>query len=636
MLQNMHNFVKGWFSWVLVGGLVLVFALWGLEGLLGGNLSEKPAVEVNGDAIGQHELQVTYERMARQQQEIFAANGLDIPFNQELLKQQALKMLIDEKLLVQAVKQGEYAISSKQLDEQLLNFPEFQENGVFSAERFNQVAASMFLSPAELKQKFYQYVLVDQMRTGLMDSAFALENEVENAIKLIEQKRNVRYLSLSVTNFYNTVNPTQEELQAYYDTHKDNYASPEQVSLDYIVFGNDNLAKDVVITDEDMENYYTANISSYSSQATRDAAHILVALPENASAADEKSAKARIDEYQQRLQKGESFASLAKQYSDDKFSSPSGGNLGWAAYTDVDKTDPVKAAIISLKKVGEVAGPVCSKYGFHLVTLLADKPAVAQPLSAVKDDIRKRLLADRTSELFTQQMDELSTLAFEHPDSLQPAADRFGLKIQQTPLFDKKGGADIASNRRIINAAFSAEVLTQHNNSEPIEIAPQQVAVIRIREHKPAAIHLFADVKQEVRAAVVQQQAVKKVADQADAIVAQLQKGGSGAQATVNIAGAQWVQQTGMTRRDSNATSDAVDAIFRLAKPSSADKPTIGNIPLPTGDRVVAVLTAVQDGVVGDDVKSYADSLMEAQAYTDVMLFAKGLHDRADIVEPKR
>jgi len=634
----MHRWVKGWLSWILVGGLILVFALWGISGLMTGGMQQVEVVEVNGEPISQHELQVTYERMAKQQQEIFAANGIDMPINQKLLKEQALKMLIDEKLLVQSVVRGGYAVSKEQLDQQLLNFPDFQVNGVFSPERFEQVAASILLSPAELKQKFYQYVLVNQMRTGVMESAFTLANEVESAIKLVEQTRDVNYLLITPEKYVKSIKPTEAELQAYYDANKETFRSTEQVSLNFIELRNTDLEKQVNITDDDVNDYYQTHLATYSSKPNYRASHIMVSLQQDPTEQQVEAAKARIAEYQQKLKQGESFADLARASSDDKFSAPQGGDLGWSSYTDTDKSDPLKATIMQLANINDVSEPVRTQYGLHLVELTGKKPAVPQPLSEVSADIRARLKAERTSELFSQTLNELSAMVFEDPTSLQAAADRFGLKVQETALFDRKGTTSgIAVYPKIVNIAFSEEVLNQHNNSEPIEVSPQNVIVIRLHEHKPATIRSFKEAEPEIVALVTEQQAAAKVKQEAADLVAQLEKGASPAQ-VANESAAQWRQQIGMTRRENNLPSGLTDAIFRLKHPQSADKPTIGDIELTEGNRAIVLLTGVHDGVVTNDIQklaTYADTLIEAQAYTDLMLYSKGLHDRAKIKEEK-
>jgi len=571
MLQNMHAWVKGWISWVLVGGLVLVFALWGLSGLMEGGVRQTVAVEVNDEPISQHELQITYERMAKQQQEIFAANNIEMPIDQKVLKEQALKMLIDEKLMVQAVTRGGYAVSKEQVDQQLLNFPDFQINGVFSRDRFEQVAASILLSPAELKQKFYQYILVNQLRTGVMESAFILKNEVEAAIKLIEQTRDVNYLLLTPEKYISSMNPTEDALQAYYEQHKENFRTNEQLSLAFIELRASDLEKQVTITDDDLSEYYQTHLAIYT------------------------------------------------------------------------------------------------------------KAGVAEPLSDVSADIKARLKAERTAELFSQTLDDLSTRVFEDPSSLQATADHFGLKVQQTGFFDKKGATsgisipieneaaarrEAASNRsvqivhedceqskqrscglisdgyiypRVLNAAFSDDVLHQRNNSEPIEIAPQQVVVIRLNDYKPSSIPAFDTVKNEVKVQVALQQATDKVQQVATDLLANIEKETSPLQAADQV-GAKWVQQIGMTRQKINNQPELTKAIFALKAPENSDKPTIGNVELAEGSRAIVLLTGVHDGVVSGDqnkLLSYADTLLEAEAFTDLMLYAEGLHDRAKIVEEK-
>ncbi|MBW0928557.1 peptidylprolyl isomerase [Priestia megaterium] len=131
------------------------------------------------------------------------------------------------------------------------------------------------------------------------------------------------------------------------------------------------------IKDSEMKSYFNQNKDSLATEAQVKASHILVA--------DEKTAK----EVKAKLDKGEDFAKLAKEYSTDTASKSNGGDLGYFKKGDMVKTFANKAFSM---KVNEVSDPVKTEYGYHIIKVTGKKEAQKATYENSKAKIKQTLL----------------------------------------------------------------------------------------------------------------------------------------------------------------------------------------------------------------------------------------------------
>jgi len=159
----------------------------------------------------------------------------------------------------------------------------------------------------------------------------------------------------------------------------------------------DDMVKDVAVTDDDIQTYYDTNKDAkYSVGAGATVAHILVADEETA-----KSLKAKLDA-------GADFATLAKENSTDTGSKDKGGSLGFVPYNSTQLVPEFVNGFKDLKE-GEVSGPVKSQYGYHLIKATGLKQAEVTPLDKVKDEIKAAVLQQKQGDTFNSKIAEWKT-----------------------------------------------------------------------------------------------------------------------------------------------------------------------------------------------------------------------------------
>ncbi len=147
------------------------------------------------------------------------------------------------------------------------------------------------------------------------------------------------------------------------------------------------VTKDVKVTDKDVEAYYNSHKEQYGTPASRDVRHILV------------SSKPLADKLYAQLQDGASFAALARKYSKDPGSKALGGKLTVSRGQTLPQFD--KVAFGGAKDA--ISRPVKTQYGWHIVEPLSEiRPAKTTPLAKVKDSIRQQLLQDKRNDVMAK------------------------------------------------------------------------------------------------------------------------------------------------------------------------------------------------------------------------------------------
>ena len=143
----------------------------------------------------------------------------------------------------------------------------------------------------------------------------------------------------------------------------------------------------VKITDEESKTFYDTNPQFFQQPERVKASHILIKVDEGAPAEKKAEARKKIEEIQQKVQKGEDFAALAKTYSEGP-SAPKGGDLG--SFGRGQMVKPFEDTAFSLKP-NETSDIVETKFGYHLIKVVDKQPAKKIAYADAKDRINKRL-----------------------------------------------------------------------------------------------------------------------------------------------------------------------------------------------------------------------------------------------------
>ncbi|WP_213875871.1 SurA N-terminal domain-containing protein [Pseudomonas sp. dw_358] len=621
MLQNIRDNSQGWIAKTIIGIIVLLMALTGFDAIFRATSHSQDAAKVNGDEVTQTELGQAVEMQRRQLAQQLGKDFDPGLLDEKMLRESALKGLIDRKLLLQGARDSKFAFSEAAIDQLLLQTPEFQVDGKFNAERYDQVLRQLGYGRLQFRQMMADEMLIGQLRAGLAASSFVTDDEVLAFARLEKQTRDFAALTFKADPA--SVKVTDDEIKAQYDQHAKEFMSPEQVVLDYVELKKSSFFDQVTVSDADLQAAYKKETSNLVEQ--RRAAHILIEV--NAKTNDAQ-AKAKIEEIQQRLAKGEDFAKVAKEVSQDPGSANNGGDLGYAGPGVYDPA--FEKTLYALNK-DQVSAPVRSQFGWHLIKLLGVQTPQAPSFASLKDKLTHDLKDEQVEQRYVDAAKKLEDSAYEASDLAQPAQE-LGLKVQTSPAFGKQGGNDgIIANPAVIKAAFSQEVLQDGSNSSAIELDPDTTVVVRVKEHHmPEQLPLTA-VSDAIRAQLAKQHASEAVKTQGEALIAGLRNGKVTLAASQN--GQTWKTVEAVTRNQDGVEPLELQTLFRMPKPQGKDKPEYSSVTLNDGSFVLLRLNGVNEAAAPSDQEKaqYRAALSSRAGQEDFAAYRKMLEAKAKI-----
>ena len=621
MLQNIRDNSQGWIAKTIIGIIVALMAFTGIEAIFQASGNNKQDVaKVNGEEITQTELGQAVDMQRRQLMQQLGKDFDASLLDEKLLRDAALKGLIDRKLLLQGAADSKFGFSEAALDQVILQTPEFQVDGKFNAERFDQVIRQLGYSRMQFRQMLTQEMLIGQVRAGIAGSGFVTDAEVLAFARLEKQTRD--FATVNIKADPAAVKLTDDEVKAYYDQHAKEFMTPDQVVIDYLELKKSSFFDQVTVKDDELQAAYEKETANLAEQ--RRAAHILIEVNDKVT---EAQAKAKIEDIQARLAKGEKFEALAKEFSQDPGSANNGGDLGFAGPGVYDPD--FETALYGLKQ-DQVSAPVRTTFGWHLIKLLGVEAPEVPSFASLKDKLTRELKAQQVEQRFVEATKQLEDAAFEASDLAQPASD-LKLTVHTSAPFGREGGEGVAANRAVVTAAFSPEVLDEGANSSAIELDPETIIVLRAKEHlKPAQLPL-ENVAAAIRTQMTKERASAAAKARADELIASLRDGKTALDQPVD--GQAWKMTEAATRGQESIDPAVLQALFRMPKPAAKDKPTFTTVTLRDGSLVIVRLNGVNEAAAPTDEEKaqYRRFLASRIGQQDFAAYRKQLETQADI-----
>jgi len=603
MLQRIREGSQGWVAKVIVGAIIVTFALFGAQSLVSYFSSgSNDVATVNGESISRQAVETQVQRGIR--------SGQVPPEQERQFRGQVLDQLIRQRTLDQYASEGGLHISDSQLDQLIVSLPEFQDqDGRFSDELFTNRLAQAGYTPSSFRRELRADTLRRQVQQGLAASTFLLPTEKQQLASLQQQQRTFRYVQLTPADLAKPVTPSDADLQQYYEQHQQDYRRPEQVKVNYLVLNQQDVAKDVEVTDDQLQQAY----DKARAEAPREVSHILVTFGDERT---EQEARDRLAEVQAKLKQGEDFSALAREYSDDQSSADKGGDLG-----TIQKGffgDEFDNAAFSLDP-GQVSKVVQTQYGLHLIKVTGvDIPSFEEDREALTQQVK----LEQSQSLFNERVQKLTDDAYE-ADDLSTVASDLGLKVQTSDWFSRDAGGDgVLANPDAAAAAFSSDVIEDGYNSDVIETDDQQRVVLHVVDHREASTLPLDTVRDQVMAAVKAEQTQQALEARAEEVLASLRDGKS--------TDLDWLQAEAVTRDDDKIPDAIRQEAFRLPHPQS-DTVSWGQVDSQNGVAIVGLESVKAGDVSADDADFATRMAQRLQAQIAIQGLSQTLQDDADI-----
>ncbi|KIG11436.1 SurA N-terminal domain-containing protein [Caballeronia concitans] len=401
-------------------------------------------------------------------------------------------------------------------------------DGTIDVDRYKQLLAMQGMTPAQYDERMRYTIANQQIPASIQQSSFTSKSLAQSLTELAEQRRAVQGMLLRTADYAAKVQPTDAQLHAYYDAHRNEFATPETATIQYLVLSPATLAAASKPSDADLKKFYDDNIQRYRTEGQVRASHILVNAPKDASAADKAKAKQKAESLLAQVKAHpDQFAEIAQKNSDDPGSASKGGDLGYFARGQIAGGKAFDDAAFGLKK-GEVSNIVESDFGYHIIQATDVKPAVTKPFDEVKDSIAKDYAAQEGSNAFAAAATGLNDIVYEKAKSLQPAADKYKLTIQTATVTPKANPQlpqdNPLNNGKFLAAVFAPDSVKEHNNTQAIDVGNNTLIAARVTDYKASTVPAFDAVKDAVRGKVVAEMASAQARKEGEAKLADLQK----------------------------------------------------------------------------------------------------------------
>jgi peptidyl-prolyl cis-trans isomerase D len=487
--------------------LVFVFFVWADFGTGIGNQGgggPQVAAYVGDQEVTLNEFERHYRQLESLYGQVYGDRMTPELARQMGLPLQALNQAVSQKILLAEARGMGLIVTDEELRDRILDEPTFKdEQGRFvGEEKYHEMVRNRlgYPSSAAFESVLREELLVSKLMDILEANLFVSDKEVEEAYRQQVERARIRYVQLPRTRFAQNAQPTDAEVKDYFAKHTQEYRLPEQREAAYLLVDAAQLSNKVPTDEKALRAYYQENQEQFTRPEQVHARHILV----KTEGRTDEQARQILEAARARLAKGEDFAAVAREVSEEPAAKTSGGDLGFFGRGQM--IGPFEEAAFGAQPK-TLVGPIKTDFGWHLIEVLEKRAAGTEPFEQVREMIRQRLTADKTAEMAEAKARELaSKLAQDKPDSpddlkaLANAAD--GVTFAETGPFSRQEPvANLGFAQEFTAAAFTLE---KGAVSEAIQ-TPRGWTVLYVKDVKAPRVPELKDVEPRVRAAVARQ-----------------------------------------------------------------------------------------------------------------------------------
>jgi peptidyl-prolyl cis-trans isomerase D len=474
---------------IMLGGMLGVIALSMLVYLIPGTGMTTTAADSGDQVVA--EIGKTAVTVAEIQQQL--RNALQ---NQRLPPDlaatyipQLVNQAISERAIAYEAEQLGFRISDRDLAETLRSFP-FASLPPDQYQQYVEQNYGTNVTDFETNVRLKSYE--DSIQMMAEEGIIVTPADAENEYKKRNEKIKVDYIAFDQTKLMTAAKaPTADELAKYFAQNRGYYNLSETRNVQLVVADQAKVAETIQVSDAQVQNYYNSHLDQYRTPERVHARHILLSTT-NKPKDEVPKIQAQAQDLLKQIKGGGDFAELAKKFSQDPGSAQKGGDLGWVARGQMVKN--FEDTVFSLKS-NEISGVVSTEYGFHIIQVLDRQAPHTQTLDEVKSQVvstlRNQSVFDRMQDLADQAHAEL----VKAPQNAQQIATKFNLSFVNVPRYAAGSPlADLGNDAQVSGAISSMKpgevsqtlqtgnklaiaVVTAINPPHPAELAEVEAGV---------------------------------------------------------------------------------------------------------------------------------------------------------------
>ncbi len=619
MLQNIRENLTGKVALAIFGTIVLSFVFVG--GASFTTIGSNYAAKVDGIDIGIAQFENAY-RDELQTNPQYAA----LPDASRLrLRTNILEQLIQQRVIDNYLDEAGFEITKDQLTAVVHDFPEFQIDGRFDRETYDDVLANAGITNAQFELSQVTSMRRLQLQRAIRGSSIFPPSSYRRFLNLAFENRVATTATISAESVASEIEVTDEMITDFYDDNPTFFSLPETADIEYVEILRDAVNANVDVSEEQIQEYYEINKDRYQQDEQRQARHILILFDE-----DEDGAEAIANEMITRVRTGESFATLAEQYSKDSFTASRGGDMG--ALMRSQMPDELGDAVFSMLE-GEVQGPIKGEFGFHIARLDAVMESGPLPFDQVRSSLLAELQEDEAEGLFLELERLLSDALFDAAD-INVLAAAVGGEVQSVAAFGRDSAEPFAGSQIAVDAIFDPSVLSGAVTSEVTDLDENRTVVFSVTQYNEATRDSLENVRDQIAAVLTSSQSENLMAGRAQRMLDAINAGDDFIAAATAV-GAEAASPSIFTRVAEGADQSMTVSIFTAIKPTEG-KPTLSSTRNDAGSYVVfsvdAVIPGRPESIPQTDRDAGKEQIINQYGIGDFVAFVHALRGNAEVI----
>ena len=499
---SFKKYVLGGLLLIICAAMVITFIPGGLTSEITGTPGKGVVAKVDGGEISADEVRTTARQMAQQDAQRYGEMASKLmPFLIQQETMRAVDQMINRQALLSEASRMGLHVSPEEIKDELQHgryAATFFPGGNFIGQvEYEDMLQRANLTPAKFEEAVGNDIILTKLQALISSSANVSEAEIHE--QFIKQNSKVKfdYAILKQDDLRKGLHPTDAELKAFYETHKQSYANsvPEKRKVKYAVVETAKAEEGVQVTQDDLRTYYDQHRTQYQVPEQVKVSHILIKtpLPGPDGKVDEKGvaeAQRRAEDLLKQLKGGAKLEDLAKKYSEDPGSAKQGGSIGWMGKGQT--VAEFEKAAFSLPK-GQISDVVKSSFGFHIIRVDDKQEGHTKSLDEVKAEIEPILKHQKGQQIAQKKAEALLKQAREQ--TLDAAAAAQGIPVINSDFFARKDMLPgLGPSTQFMDAVFSEA------EKSPPDVAPasQGTVVFQLLGVKPASTPTFEEIRSRV------------------------------------------------------------------------------------------------------------------------------------------
>ena len=620
MLQNIRDKTTGWIAYLIVIGISIPFALWGIDQYFtGGNVI---VAEINETKISSERLNNEYQSRLRQMQDMISKDQNEADLQKKIIKRSVLDELIDSILVREFVNKNKFQISERTL------ISDIRDNKIFHTEKkFNPSRYQKLLESQGIKTSDYERIRNSELKTlqfynNIVESSFIATEQLKDLEKLKYQTRDFKLLSLSYKDFIdNKKISSEKEKKDFYVKYKNIFSMPEKFNVEYLVFNKKILKKQINISSENIENYYNENKFKYITAEKRRVKQIFLSNIKG----NKESNSELINTILTKLKSNDIFESLATEYSNDQLSNKKEGDIGWVSRFDLSKN--ISDIIFNLENINDISEVLSTDQGFYIFKLDNIQEAKVKKFKEVKNIVKRDYEDSQITNRYETIYEDVSNILFENPSSLDKAEEFLSVKKITTGLATLskiKKNHKILNNEIVLSAIGSDGVYKENLNSQPLEVN-ENLVMLRIKDKSPVVYKKYQSVEKEIEALINTENSIVSMKDTIKDIEKKVSSG-SDISEIEKLTNKKVTSYLDVGRSDKNIPPSILLKLFSLTKNNN-----VASIESGTGNYELIVLESVKNGDSDLSNKSLKSMFYNEQVNAVLYSVIQSLREQANI-----